>query len=391
MTLHPGRFTALPALVALALISQWQATAKADPPGDDNGVVHAILVADTNDDRIGDSVKADLKKMQDFLDGFKAKNRLGTVQVISGESCNLKGVNDAFAATKVGEADTLFFYFAGHGINVNRGGVGHTLAVGPKDLLIRSDLRGLMLSKRARLDVMITDTCNSYLDKTELKGANSPEWDTLRCLFLVPRGVVDINSVAEGESAFGNEKGGFFTAAFLDTLGDKFSTLDRDGDKFLHWHEVIPEIQKRVQTKFSSYRTEAIPKLQEVINTLEAGKDKDQLTAAHTTLKEQPYHTVRVYSLPPVLRFGVRVLENGGNGVTIAVVHEYTPAAVAGLRQGDIIYSIAGAKITSAADIDKIISGKRGDIEVEYTRAPSSKQEKCKVKLPPWDTAGKDS
>ena len=268
MTWQLRRFTMLSALAILALVSTQQHQVYAAEPGE-TGVVHAILVAATNDPSIGTSVQADLKKMQDFFAGFKAKNRLGQVVSVVGDDCSMKGVADAFAAINVGEADTLVFYYAGHGVNVNRGGVGHSLGLNPKELLIRSDLRGLMQSKRARLAIMITDTCNSYLDKTELKGANPAEWETLRCLFLVPRGLVDVNSVTEGESAYGNEKGGFFTAAFLDTLGDKFATLDRDGDKFLHWHEIIPDVQKRVQTRYAGYRTETLPQWEKALSTLQ--------------------------------------------------------------------------------------------------------------------------
>jgi hypothetical protein len=56
-----------------------------------------------------------------------------------------------------------------------------------------------------------------------------------------------------------------------------------------------------------------------------------------------------------------------------------------------VIFSIDGVKVAKAEDVEKAIIGKKGTVEVEFTRAPSTKAEKCKVKLPPWGSVARDN
>jgi hypothetical protein len=340
----------------------------------------ALLVADTNDPRIGKDVKTDIDNMKRFLQaGFQKSPERLIITAIEDANFSQKNVMDYYRKLAVTSDDAILFYFAGHG--GYRPGIGHIVQMekplGAKgnNLLLRSDLRHTLLEKRARLTIMLSDSCNSYPASLELRSEkDAPDWDTIRCLFLAPRGLIDINSSSEGESAYGNKNdGGFFTHSLTNALRKSFKELDGDKDGFVHWHEILPLIQEGAQQKFANYRSEALRRF------------KDQM------LQRQTYQTVRVYSLAPVHRFGTRVVENKGDGVKVAVVHEFTPAAAAGLRPGDVLIRVGKTEIKSAADFDRAIDDSRGAVEVQVQRVNSTTVDTVRIHLAPWPKVGKES
>src|SRR5262249_4876407 len=187
------------------------------------------------------------------------------------------------------------------------------------------------------------------------------------------------NAVTEGEAAWCNaELGGFFTFALTEALRKPFKQLDADGDGFLHWHEVIPELQLGSQKVYKDLRDRVL-----------SGKVRPSPTDLDR-IRAQGYHSVRIYSLPPLWRFGVRVLENKGDGVKVAVVHADSPAAVAGLKSGDVILQIGKTALKSADDFKQAVDAARGVVEVRVQRVGSNAVERLRIQLAPWRPAGKD-
>jgi hypothetical protein len=310
--------------------------------------------------------------------------------VLQGAAANDKAIFDYYQHLKPGPDDTLMFYFSGHGMHDPRL-LGHVLSLPGGGRMYRAVIRQVMRSKGTRLCVLLSDACASFPFAMEVRPAKEgpdwevrpakegPDWETVRSLFFAPRGLVDINAVTEGEVAWCNrELGGFFTFALAEALRKPFKQLDADGDGFLHWHEVIPEMQIGSQKVYKDLRERAL-------------SGKVRLTPADLDrVKAQGYQSVRIFSLPPLWRFGARVLDNKSEGVKVAVVHADTPAAVAGLKSGDVILQIGKTALKSSDDFARAVSAARGTVEVEVQRVGSSAVETLRIHVAPWPPAGKD-
>jgi len=390
---------------ALLGLVWWGAINAAPSPAAEEQVLHAVLVMGTNDPQIGESVEVDQKNLETFFEqGFKDHKDSLDLKVFKGKDFTRKKVMTYLSDLTVKPEDSVVFYFCGHG--GYQPGLGHLLQmevvekndkgeVVKGEILLRSDLRSTLAEKHARLCVVISDACNSYPPGAEVKGGGVPEWKTMRSLFLQSRGFVDINSVSEGENAFGDRKhGGFFTGSLTATLSKPFADLDFDKDGFVHWYEVLPMIQAGAQEAYATFRFSELKNIAKYIKDLppDSEKEKKELMSIEKTLKDQPNHSVRVFSLSSVLRFGVRVVEDK-EGVMVAMVHEYTPAASAGLKHGDRIRSIAGQPIQKAADLDNIIAKSKGDVvlDVKVKRAGADELISLTVKLAPWESVGKEN
>jgi hypothetical protein len=342
--------------------------------------LYVLLVIDDLDPGVGKSALRDRDNLRRLLEsGFKDhKDRL-QLTVLQGAAATDKAVFDYYQNLKPEPDDTLMFYFSGHGLHDPRL-LGHLLSLPGGGRMYRAVIRQVMRSKGTRLCVLLSDACASFPFAMEVRPAKEgPDWKTMRSLFFAPRGLVDLNAVTEGEVAWCNaELGGFFTFALTEALRKPFKQLDADGDGFLHWHEVIPELQLGSQKVYKDLRERA---LSGKVRLAPADLDR---------VKAQGYQSVRIFSLPPLWHFGARVLENKGEGVKVAVVHADTPAAVAGLKSGDVILQIGKTALKSADDFARAVSAARGMVEVEVQRIGSSAVETLRIHVAPWPPAGKD-
>ncbi|HJT75762.1 MAG TPA: PDZ domain-containing protein [Gemmataceae bacterium] len=375
--------TALPrALLSLLLLAPlaWPAAAcRADDASDEAVRVRAVLICNTKDRNIGDSVEADLKNVRSLLeDGFRArfgakyKDHLDLV-TLAGERFTRQEVLDYFKNLQTGPSETLLVYYSGHGGYFPA--EGQAFGMDGNNLLLRSDLVRVMLEKHARLSVLLSDACNEYPDKSEFEAApRAPAWETLRDLLLRPRGLVDVNSVSEGEFAFGQASGGYFTETLADLLRQDFGKLATNKDGLLTWDELVPRLQTGAQARYAKLRTEAL-------------KGLNLSPSDRAVLRKQEYQTVRVYALPPLFRFGARVLDHDG-GAQVLLVHDYTPAALAGVKPGDVITAVGGRKVRGADDLYQALARSKGVVEVEVVRGPAVKT--LKVSLAPWLPRGRE-
>ena len=332
----------------------------------------AVLAGDTDDPRIGRHVVRDLQNIRRLLEDL-GRNLTLEIQVLEGSDFTREALRTKLSGLPITEHDVVVFYLAGHGGFDKRQGP-FFLMDGGQGAMFRSEVRTTLLEKSPRLVVLLSDTCNEYLDSTEFRaGKELPEKKTMECLFLAARGVVDISAVSEGEYAWGNrQQGGFFTFSLVSTLRKPFQQLDLDKDGFLYWHEVIPQLQENTQASYALFRSDVLKRSAEFP------------ARVSKTVNGQAFQSVRVYALPPVWRLGVRILENGGDGVKIALVHEHTPAFRADLRPGDVLLKIGTKALRGAADFQKALEQAGPTVPVEVRRAPSNRIEVIPIPLMPW-------
>jgi hypothetical protein len=381
-------------LAAAALSTAWaQAAGGGGPaPADESKVVRVLFIMDSLD-RLKDVVLQDAKIMEDLLrDGFaKSPERL-KIDKLAGAEITPARVMKYYSDMKADPSATLVAIWVGHGATDRTAGAifGLRGADGKHVDFRRAALRDAMLSKHPRLVVLLSNTCAGYTADVGKRApvTSRPDWETMRHLFLAPRGVVDINSVSEGELASAAFGGSPSIVAFDETLRQPFAALDLNKDFFLQWQEVLPHYQDKSQQRFSALQKATIVQASKALEdkTLKP-EDRAEAEAALKDAQAQPYQTVRVFSLPPQHRLGLRVIDHK-EGALVLFAYDHTPAATAGFKAGDIVHKIGGQKITSAKDYTAAVARFKGMVAVEVMRGDTAVT--INVMLAPWPHAGTD-
>jgi hypothetical protein len=372
----------LPGLALLALAQ----VATAQPPLG-NKRLHVLLVIDTfanNADNLG--FEKDGELMKRLLDNIRAgkeevadspftPNRV-RITVLDGRNvtkANITGYyNQLKARRDFSPDDALLLYYAGHGHYDPR--VGHYLFLNGDNALLRRELLQQMIDTKARLVVLLTDSCADLkpvpvAEMTapgKIKGGGGPppppvpNWRVFQSLFFEQAGVVDINSCQALKKASGTSaEGGFFGVALRELLC------------------AVPRFD---------------PKLAEEIDQLKKERALDRVTWRQFTawLKRETLECARArapgredqvpvaFQLPGVIRFGalVRTIppnSQGVVGVLVTQVAPDSPASRSGFRRADVIVSLGGKPVPTEDDFAEVIDGLHGTIKVtvrtgDYTR-----------------------
>jgi hypothetical protein len=199
-----------------------------DQSGASTTKVNLLLVALTDDQSIGQAVSNNLAAVQFQIDQQIPPERQARKIVLVGRDCNQQTILNAVRSLQIAPTEALFCYFAGHGAyDPNYGGDdpagGHFLQLEGPDLL-RKDLIEGLLRHRARLTVLITDTCNVQAPYEPTVGAPPPPppppLPALQALLLKHAGTVDINGASKDQFGFALDMS-LFSEALVDVLKDE--------------------------------------------------------------------------------------------------------------------------------------------------------------------------
>ena len=231
--------------------------------------VHALLILLGSDRRIRETVNATEGKMMEVLREVSSHGKVNltvmksskeavgsttTYTLQNGRTSNTRGgkpgdlirsyqVVDWLNRLKPDEDDTVLIYYNGHG-KMDKLGT-HSLQFDPisSDTLDRERLGTLLNQKRARLRMLITDTCSETIDAEEvefraLARTRERKPNYMEDLFLTHAGFLDITAASPGEVAIGNpDEGGHFTYALF-THGCS-PDADKNNDTFITWKEAF--------------------------------------------------------------------------------------------------------------------------------------------------------
>ena len=198
--------------------------------------------------------------------------------------------------------DTVFIYYTGHG-EIDPFGT-HELIFDPgvkDDTPDRAKLSQQLKEKRARLRMLITDTCSSPsrdLPESALKPLagvrerKRPNYPS--DLFLKHEGFLDITAASPGQFAIvHNDLGGHFTIALL--AHGFTAAADTNNDDFLSWQETFKKT--KAQTKLLYGQAE----FDDEINAdLRENRQTTQTPTAHELPRAQLTGTLTVPGIPSI-------------------------------------------------------------------------------------------
>jgi hypothetical protein len=202
--------------------------------------LHAIIVADTYDRRVGKSVEVDLKNMRELVESITENTGiLSNHEFIYGDDFNLDNVSRALNNLSVNEDDIVVFYYAGHGFNSGKGSIWPSMKFKEKSQSLDLDwVKSTLEVKNPRFFIAMVDACNSFFEVPTKRGVRgttpTPLAENYRQLFLNYRGHVVVSSASPDQEAGGDPKnGGYFTKKFLDTLRENLASSNPD------WHTIM--------------------------------------------------------------------------------------------------------------------------------------------------------
>lgn len=222
--------------------------------------LHVLLVFDTQDDALSDSLEIDESRMRAFLRSTIPSHRL-SVTVLKGEKVTREGILGHYRRARPGAEDGLLFFYGGHGATdpVKK----HYFQLASGENLPRSEVRRAMEAKKTALVLLLTDCCSTpqRIKSTRERGKDIGPGarqihPTVRCLLFQARGTVDVTAATDAPSWSDSLEGGLFTRTLCRMMQQDVKSLDTNGDGFVSWREFFPRLQRETEGTFKSWLVE---------------------------------------------------------------------------------------------------------------------------------------
>lgn len=201
--------------------------------------MHIVVFGDTGDASIGSAVGTDInlfdRLTHDIQQAVQSEGVKCSIYKFVGSKCSPSNLNSFFNDFAC-EGDIVLFYYNGHG------GRSHSdkskfprMCLGShyaNEWVKISDLIEKIKSKNPRLQVLITDCCNSYYDRKGIQDYQSAPSDSkgsgagLKKLFLKSTGSMCITAASPGEYGWCTTAGSYMTLEALSA----FKAMDEQGE-----------------------------------------------------------------------------------------------------------------------------------------------------------------
>ncbi len=190
---------------------------------------HLVIFGDTNDQSIGQAVSTDVQLLEDYMNEIKPLLSSEGVDYKEykyiGNNCSPKKLNafiEKFSCTD----DIVLFYYNGHGGRSHRDETKFPrmcLGSNYADEWVKvSDLRVKLQRKQPRLQVIITDCCNSFYDRKATQdyelSAKKLNERAIKQLFLYSKGDACITAASPGEYGWCISSGSYMTIYAINLL-----------------------------------------------------------------------------------------------------------------------------------------------------------------------------
>jgi len=194
--------------------------------------LHAIIIADTKDARIGAGVQQDFYAMISLCSQIENEVGLKLKEYYyQGDDCNKSNLLNALETKLLCKPeDVVFFYYSGHGARSQDDKSKYPqmrLGASDADHVPLYQVEEIIAKKSPRFRVVIADCCNSYVPGLTPKVADygkgkvvvkSDPVTVLKTLFGASKGSVIVSSSEAGKTSQDWGIGGAFTICFLSEL-----------------------------------------------------------------------------------------------------------------------------------------------------------------------------
>jgi len=220
-----------------------------------NVTLHLVEVVNTEIDDIGEACARDYKNIRNQMKGITQALGIQLKEYpVTGEEFSGPAVKKALSRLKPGSNDVVFFLYSGHGFRFSNQvsqfpciflSTSEYEDLEKGNFLAMDDIYDEVCSKGARLNIVLSDCCNSRIDEavpcymrgTLLSRKNSNfSIDRLKELFIKSRGSLLCSSSSPGEMSVCDLTGGYFTLSFIRSLRKEISMMN---NKPVSWDNLI--------------------------------------------------------------------------------------------------------------------------------------------------------
>lgn len=239
------------------LVCSLQAQGKAPTNITSRSTLHFILIADTIDENIGESVKLDVKRIVEEVNNISRYTGMELKSsILQGSKANYKETARLLNNLRVGKDDAVFFYFSGHGYRtVEKGNnpwpdlnfAGYNMEGIDFSLIVEQ-----LVKKQPRFILAVADSCNSYIESgwmTTYKAAKRKGFDderiqkeNYRQLFVFSNGLVMAAGAIPGEYSYALPNGSLFTEALVDSIHEEVLTAPTND---VSWKVLMQRAQEK--------------------------------------------------------------------------------------------------------------------------------------------------
>ena len=201
--------------------------------------LHAVILADIDDNKIGESTKVDFKNINNLVQDIAINTGMILAKhSVIGSSLNNQNVRTIINNLAVRRNDAVIFYYAGHGKNPQTGTKWPSMILKDQNLEFNFVISKLQ-KKNPRFFLAIADTCNDlpkYDPVTNRVGYFTTfKKQNYQNLFLKTRGYIVASGAEPGQLSWSDSNyGGLFTSQFLNSLNRQASS-----SRQANWHTIM--------------------------------------------------------------------------------------------------------------------------------------------------------
>jgi hypothetical protein len=226
--------------------------------------LHLVLFINTDIPDIGQSCAVDQRVMEtEFREISKAVGLPFQKYVLNGDKFTKANAEKILRDLEVGKNDVVLFYYSGHGFRWSNQTdrypqldmrYSEYTPLSDKTSLALSDVYRIISSKGGRLNIILSDCCNSDIGRNQMtsttfmasRAFQGAEIEKLKTLFLKSSGTMIITGSSPGEYSWCNVNGGFFTLSFIQSLKEEIGYM-RNGAP--SWEHIAQNAVKSTQYK----------------------------------------------------------------------------------------------------------------------------------------------
>lgn len=234
--------------------NQYAGSTQEVSPTDGDVTLHLMVVANTEVSDIGPACEIDQRRIRSEFGGIaKALGMNLEETLVSGENYGVSNVVEALDELNPGTNDVVVFVYTGHGFRFSDQEDDYPcldLASSAYDdvednYLPLIDIYDAIVEKDARLNLVLSDCCNSFIDidqcmvrSNSLFSRSNTNFNLqkLSTLFLQTEGNIIATAASPGEVSWCGDNGGFFLLSFFESLRSQISALNQNEPS---WDTVI--------------------------------------------------------------------------------------------------------------------------------------------------------